>query len=203
MSDALLDMAQWQLVKDLNAAKYNKAALELFVDEQQQLIDFTYRLTEQLNEAVHQCRGIYDQRMALELIGKLTLPVVERIQQLQGANDYRTRGEVLDAETSLPPESVPLVVDIDGKKLDDLSTADLEDLVRETRGKCAIWLNEREQLRKKLRSLRSNNSELDAKRAEAEKHNSLTMERRDLQREVHMLENSCETLSKLLSLRRR
>jgi hypothetical protein len=196
------DTRQWQLIKDANAARYNKMALELFIDEQQQLIDFVHSMTEKITEAAHHHRGIYDQRMALDLLNSMAAPITQRIEQLRGSPEYLMLSEVADAELSLPLEAIPLSVDVDGRSLHDLTTEELEERVKEARAGCAKWLAERDRLATKQRQLRAYAAELEAKREEAKSLQSMVQSKERLQKEVDMLENRCATLSKLLNLRR-
>jgi uncharacterized coiled-coil DUF342 family protein len=193
---------RWQLLKDVNAARYNKAALEMAIAEHQQLIDFVHSLTEKVSEAAHSHRGVYDLRMALELINAEVAPIAQRIDLLQTSSEFLSIADVADAQRMLPVDMVPLTVDAQGTSLSDLTTAELEERVKEARRACASWLAERDRVAANQRRLRESAAQLAAKRNAWKNLASLVQTRDNLQHEVDWLQSRCETLSKLLQLRR-
>lgn len=198
----------WTLVRDLNAAKVNKEALDCAIEEEEALMELLHRIDAFVvgspqgrtrNGAPQQLMST--QQAAFRLIDDETQRMHDEINRIKQIKRDESK-EVSDAE------GIGISLGLQLKAADCASSveeplASLEELrsaVDNKRASCHKWLKEQQSLSVRVAELRTQNAQLEQECVDVRERTGTLEGRQTLLQQVAKLEASVDTLVKLISI---
>ncbi|CUE73120.1 Hypothetical protein, putative [Bodo saltans] len=204
--------SMWSLLRELNAAKVNKEALDNAIEEEESIIELLHRV-DAFVQGSPQGRTrsefgppISSQLAAFRFIDEETQRIYNEIDRINQKKRDESK-ELSDAEGIGMSLALHLKATSAGSsdqllhmQTHSLPLSELRSSVEVKRNSCLKWLNEQQSLSARVSELRAQNLQLERECADIRDRTGSLDSRQSLLQDITKMEASIDTLVKLLSI---